>query len=239
EWLRGSGVTLDAKGFVLTGPDAGPDLRALETAAPGVLAIGDVRSGSIKRVAAAVGEGAQAVAALHRYFAEVAAPSALRLTAYSQRWLVGRLATRSQSFRDASDKPLGDGPFREARPFLVAIARDEVHCILVAAHDAAFPRDVVAEDPVGALGRELGLSIGEKVCRLGGETDDQRRAQRVVAADRGKDIGVLDQAEGRRLAGTVLFQLAGRLAGDAPVGDRRRHHRNVGRERGFDLLEHL
>jgi thioredoxin reductase (NADPH) len=58
DWLNGSGVALDHKGFVLTG--SGPDRasRALETSVPGVFAIGDVRSGSTKRVAAAVGEGA-------------------------------------------------------------------------------------------------------------------------------------------------------------------------------------
>ena len=67
DWLAGSGVILDPKGFVLTGPDAGTDRRQLETTCPGVFAIGDVRSGSIKRVAAAVGEGAQVMAALHRY----------------------------------------------------------------------------------------------------------------------------------------------------------------------------
>jgi thioredoxin reductase (NADPH) len=66
-WLAGSGVALDPKGFVLTGPDAGGNRRQLETTCPGVLAIGDVRSGSVKRVAAAVGEGAQVMAALHRY----------------------------------------------------------------------------------------------------------------------------------------------------------------------------
>ena len=66
-WLAGSGVILDPKGFVLTGPDARTDRRQLETTRPGVFAIGDVRSGSIKRVAAAVGEGAQVMAALHRY----------------------------------------------------------------------------------------------------------------------------------------------------------------------------
>lgn len=81
EWLDGSGVTLDPKGFVLTGRDAASEGRGLETAVPGVLAIGDVRAGSIKRVAAAVGEGAQAVAALHRYLAEAAAPASQRLTA--------------------------------------------------------------------------------------------------------------------------------------------------------------
>ena len=67
DWLAGSGVALDAKGFVLTGPDAGSDHRQLETTRPGIFAIGDVRSGSVKRVAAAVGEGAQVMAALHRY----------------------------------------------------------------------------------------------------------------------------------------------------------------------------
>ncbi len=67
-WLSGSGVTLDGKGFVLTGREAdmtGP----LETSRRGVFAVGDVRSGSTKRVAAAVGEGAQVVAALHAFLA--------------------------------------------------------------------------------------------------------------------------------------------------------------------------
>jgi thioredoxin reductase (NADPH) len=70
DWLAGSGVSLDTKGFVLTGPEAGTDRRPLETSRKGVFAIGDVRSGSVKRVAAAVGEGAQVVAALHAFLAE-------------------------------------------------------------------------------------------------------------------------------------------------------------------------
>jgi thioredoxin reductase (NADPH) len=69
DWLAGSGVALDAKGFVLTGADTSKKLRPLETSREGVFAIGDVRSGSIKRVAAAVGEGAQVVATLHAYLA--------------------------------------------------------------------------------------------------------------------------------------------------------------------------
>jgi len=69
DWLAGSGVALDPKGFVLTGADAGADRLALETSRRGVFAIGDVRAGSIKRVAAAVGEGAQVVAALHAFLA--------------------------------------------------------------------------------------------------------------------------------------------------------------------------
>jgi thioredoxin reductase (NADPH) len=70
DWLSGSGVALDPKGFVLTGADAGGERRPLETSRPGVFAIGDVRSGSVKRVAAAVGEGAQVVATLHAFLAD-------------------------------------------------------------------------------------------------------------------------------------------------------------------------
>jgi thioredoxin reductase (NADPH) len=50
---------------VLTGSDVDKDRRSLETSRKGVFAIGDVRSGSVKRVAAAVGEGAQIVTMLH------------------------------------------------------------------------------------------------------------------------------------------------------------------------------
>jgi thioredoxin reductase (NADPH) len=65
DWLSGSGVALDAKGFVLTGADTAETRQTLETSRRGIFAIGDVRSGSVKRVAAAVGEGAQVVATLH------------------------------------------------------------------------------------------------------------------------------------------------------------------------------
>jgi thioredoxin reductase (NADPH) len=68
-WLSGSGIALDAKGFVLTRGDCDEIRNLLETSRSGIFAIGDVRSGSIKRVAAAVGEGAQAVAALHSFLA--------------------------------------------------------------------------------------------------------------------------------------------------------------------------
>jgi len=68
EWLSQYGVALDDNGFVLT--DASLVSRPLETNRPGVFAIGDVRSGSVKRVAAAVGEGAQVVATLHAFLAE-------------------------------------------------------------------------------------------------------------------------------------------------------------------------
>ena len=67
DWLSRCGVALDDKGFVRTGEDLSKDCGALETSRKGVFAIGDVRAGSVKRVAAAVGEGAQVVAALHAY----------------------------------------------------------------------------------------------------------------------------------------------------------------------------
>jgi thioredoxin reductase (NADPH) len=71
DWLRGSGIALDGKGFILTGDEAGPGRHPLETTRRGVFAIGDVRTRSVKRVAAAVGEGAQVVAALHAFLAAI------------------------------------------------------------------------------------------------------------------------------------------------------------------------
>ncbi|WP_267386082.1 cyclic nucleotide-binding domain-containing thioredoxin-disulfide reductase [Sphingomonas sp. GC_Shp_3] len=64
-WLDGC-VDTDAKGFIVTGGSALP----LQTSLPGVFAIGDVRAGSTKRVAAAVGEGAAVVAQIHMMLAE-------------------------------------------------------------------------------------------------------------------------------------------------------------------------
>jgi thioredoxin reductase (NADPH) len=70
EWLSQYGVALDDKGFVRTDANLGGGGRPLETNRAGVFAIGDVRSGSVKRVAAAVGEGAQVVATLHAFLAD-------------------------------------------------------------------------------------------------------------------------------------------------------------------------
>ena len=83
EWLRGC-LALDDKGFILTGRDldafrssgaiAWPRERPpqmLETSLPGVFAVGDVRSGNVKRVASAVGEGAISVHLVHRALAEL------------------------------------------------------------------------------------------------------------------------------------------------------------------------
>jgi len=84
-WAAGSGVSTDAAGYVLTGPDLldrgerppgwplARDPLALETSVPGLFAAGDVRHGSTKRVAGAVGEGAMSVALAHRRLDELAA----------------------------------------------------------------------------------------------------------------------------------------------------------------------
>ena len=69
-WLSRSDVALDDKGFVRTGADLERTRRPLETSRDGIFAIGDVRAGSVKRVAAAVGEGAQVVATLHAFLAD-------------------------------------------------------------------------------------------------------------------------------------------------------------------------
>jgi thioredoxin reductase (NADPH) len=70
EWLGSSGVEVDEKGFVRTNPELNRTFRPMQTSWPGVFAIGDVRACSVKRVASAVGEGAQVVAAIHAWLAE-------------------------------------------------------------------------------------------------------------------------------------------------------------------------
>jgi thioredoxin reductase (NADPH) len=81
EWLKGC-LAMDGKGFVLTGRDLDPVLHGfhwplsrapfmLETSLPGVFAVGDVRAGNVKRVAAAVGEGSIAISLVHRVLSEL------------------------------------------------------------------------------------------------------------------------------------------------------------------------
>ena len=69
-WLAKSGIALDPKGFAVTEGIPGAARRPFETSLSGVFAIGDVRSGSVKRVAASVGEGAGVVASIHAYLAD-------------------------------------------------------------------------------------------------------------------------------------------------------------------------
>lgn len=83
DWLRGC-VALDPQGFILTGRDLDPILadapqrwplgrppQMLETSLPAVYAVGDIRSGNVKRVASAVGEGAISIHLVHRALAEM------------------------------------------------------------------------------------------------------------------------------------------------------------------------
>ena len=82
DWLAGV-VERDERGFVLSGPDLMRDGRRpkgwtadrepwlLETSVPGIFAVGDVRHGSVKRVASGVGEGAIAVQFIHQYLSGV------------------------------------------------------------------------------------------------------------------------------------------------------------------------
>jgi thioredoxin reductase (NADPH) len=82
DWL-GSLVERDERGFILTGPDLGRDGKQprgwqldrdpylLETSVPGIFAVGDVRKGSVKRVASGVGEGSVAISFVHQYLSKV------------------------------------------------------------------------------------------------------------------------------------------------------------------------
>jgi thioredoxin reductase (NADPH) len=79
QWAKEVGIVRDEEGYLVTGPDLrkfstpgetwklNREPYYLETSMPGVFAAGDVRHGSIKRVASAVGEGAMAIAFVHRY----------------------------------------------------------------------------------------------------------------------------------------------------------------------------
>ena len=82
QWAAQAGVICDSGGYIITGSDLLRDGQpsdswvldrkpyAMETSLPGVFAAGDVRAGSIKRCASAVGEGAWTIASVHRYLAD-------------------------------------------------------------------------------------------------------------------------------------------------------------------------
>jgi thioredoxin reductase (NADPH) len=101
QWLAGS-VARDRRGFILTGPDLPAGTRwppgrpplPLETSLPGVFAAGDVRRGSVNRVASAVGEGAATIPLVHRYLHTTAAASRRGPVTPS---LAGTPATRTQA----------------------------------------------------------------------------------------------------------------------------------------------
>ena len=118
QWLKDCAVALDAKGFVRTGTNVAPDDArstdgsdrppSLQSNVPGVFAVGDVRAGSVKRVGAAIGEGAGVVPQIHAFLENVrAAPSAQP----RQVALAGKLLCRpcglpqGQYHRDCSKPP--------------------------------------------------------------------------------------------------------------------------------------
>jgi len=68
KWLCGE-LAMDAKGFILTGAQAGSE-AFFGTSLKGIYAVGDVRSGSVKRVASAVGEGSVVISEIHKYLAQ-------------------------------------------------------------------------------------------------------------------------------------------------------------------------
>jgi len=77
-WLNGTGIPIDEKGFIRTGADVRSTERSpqpLETGIEGIFAVGDVRCGSVKRVGAAIGEGAAVVAQLHTFLARRGTPA--------------------------------------------------------------------------------------------------------------------------------------------------------------------
>jgi thioredoxin reductase (NADPH) len=85
DWLPAS-IARDEQGFVLTGRDGAgatrtpSDLRerfSFETSLPGVFAVGDIRHGSVKRVASSVGEGSVAIQQVHAYLASITRPQAV------------------------------------------------------------------------------------------------------------------------------------------------------------------
>jgi len=83
-WLP-SAILRDERGYVLTGRDAKTDRwplerypYILETSVPGIFAAGDVRAGSVKRVAAGVGEGSMSIAFVHQFLASEAEAATLR-----------------------------------------------------------------------------------------------------------------------------------------------------------------
>ena len=70
DWLLDN-LELDGKGFIVTGPKFTHCASSFSTSCSGVFAVGDVRSGSVKRVASAAGEGSMVISEVHRYLASL------------------------------------------------------------------------------------------------------------------------------------------------------------------------
>src|SRR5438270_13257757 len=115
---------------------------------------------------------------------------------------------------DAAGQSLGDIALGEDGPILDPRGIDEMDRVAVAAERAARRRDVVGEDPVAALARQLLAGMAHDVGGLGGEADDEARPAITGLAQRLEDVRVLGPLERRRPA-ILLDLLRGRF-GDAP-----------------------
>src|SRR5258708_2077089 len=113
---------------------------------------------------------------------------------------------------DALRQTLGDVAFGERGPILDARGLDEVDRVAVAAERAARWRDIVGEDPVAALARQLLAGVAHDVGGLGREADDETRPAIAACAQRLEDVRVLAHLEGRRLA-LLLDLLTGGFGG--------------------------
>src|SRR5215472_6578273 len=81
---------------------------------------------------------------------------------------------------------------------------DEMYLVAIPAHHARFDRHVVGQDPVAALGFELGLGMLDDAFGLGRETDDKFWALGFELGNRRQDIRVLDECEARYAAAVFL-----------------------------------
>src|SRR5207247_2215850 len=94
------------------------------------------------------------------------------------------------------------------------------------------------EDPIAVLAQALPPGIRDDVVGLRRKADDELRPVVAAPGDRGKDVRVFDEAQHRRAA-AVLLQLVLVGSFDAPVGDVRRHHRDIDGERRLTAGQHL
>ena len=90
--------------------------------------------------------------------------------------------------------------FRLVRPGLDALARDQVHRVAVAPHNAGRRRDIVGDDPVAALALALGAGICDHMLGLRGKADDEARPLRFALGDGRENVGVFDERKLRRAA---------------------------------------
>ena len=113
----------------------------------------------------------------------------------------------------------------QRRPILDARSGDEMDLRPVAAHRAGARRNVVGDDPVGALGAALLARVLDQVLRLGGKADDEARALRPGLCERREDVGIQAQLGAR----SRLLPLSSIFASSRPPRASRRRRRRKSR----------